>query len=429
MVTTIGHYGKGQYFSSFNTLFTAGSLKQREGNRETNGWLLKITFILKYSPQIISTCSFPLLFQQTVLERGLQARILGAVPAVRHTGPRVSSHWQSSQTSEPNRHCFPKQRPLITENLWRASLGLVGQRALFCTEKHKSRGGMESRFPPHSSHRIDSGVGAPWTFSQGPVFLATFPNRAWNWLLGPPKLIPLPDTDATNICENSGPPEIHKRWDQWSWGSYFKVKSGRIRRNADCKTLFGTLSTMTWNFTAALNGKRGSNTFSDSVWFPFLDIFRKIHDILLSRLVSIVEKVERMNLKAVSGLLFPHRHCPHWQTPIHGHTQAELPWEALPPLKVGLGTFSSAGWKDLKAMFMRSALKCKCLLLTVAFCAYLPYSLRAYHRAWHGLAHNKYSVDEELKEESKNPDSYRSARIAWSWCFCFKPGFVFIHFI
>lgn len=114
-----------------------------------------------------------------------------------------------------------------------------------------------------------------------------------------------------------------------------------------------------------------------------------------------------MNFKAVSVLLFPHRHSSHWQTPIHGHTRAELPWEALPTLKVGLGTFSSACSKDLKAMFMRSALKCKRLLWTVAFCAYPPCILRASHRAWHGLAHNNYSVDEELKVGPKNPDSYR----------------------
>lgn len=48
-----------------------------------------------------------------------------------------------------------------------------------------------------SSNQADCVLGASRTLSQGPEFPAMFPNTIWNWLLITPKLILLPDADAT----------------------------------------------------------------------------------------------------------------------------------------------------------------------------------------------------------------------------------------
>lgn len=55
-------------------------------------------------------------------------------------------------------------------------------------------------------------------------FPATFPNRAWNQLLGAKMLIPWPDPRVA-ISEASGPTESHQRWQATlGWRSYITIK-------------------------------------------------------------------------------------------------------------------------------------------------------------------------------------------------------------
>lgn len=68
---------------------------------------------------------------------------------------------------------------------------------------------------------------------------------------------------------------------------------------------FDSSTTMTFNFPAKFFTRKHR---ANSKWLPFLQIFifRRMYDIVLSRLVLIVGKVEWMNFKAVSSLIFPY---------------------------------------------------------------------------------------------------------------------------
>lgn len=68
---------------------------------------------------------------------------------------------------------------------------------------------------------------------------------------------------------------------------------------------FDSSTTMIFNFTAKFFTRKHR---ANSKWLPFLQIFifRKMYDTVLSRLVLIVGKVEWMNFKAISSLIFPY---------------------------------------------------------------------------------------------------------------------------
>lgn len=159
----------------------------------------------------------------------MQERILGMVAVVRQTWPRVRFYWWSwlkhqslMSTVFPKTTSSHLKTALVKDEFW----SLLSR--AFCSAWGRTRAveRQQAGFPPRPSYQADGAVGASWTFSQGPEFPAMFPNRGWKWLLGTQKLTPLPDTDAANICENSGPLETHKRREgPWDWGGYFKAKS------------------------------------------------------------------------------------------------------------------------------------------------------------------------------------------------------------
>lgn len=66
---------------------------------------------------------------------------------------------------------------------------------------------------------------------------------------------------------------------------------------------FDSSTTMTFNFPAKFFTRKHR---ANSKWLPFLQIFifRRMYDTVLSRLVLIVGKVEWMNFRSVSSLIF-----------------------------------------------------------------------------------------------------------------------------
>lgn len=104
-------------------------------------------------------------------------------------------------------------------------------------------------------------------------FPATFPNRAWNQLLGAKMLIPWPDPRVAS-SEASGPTESHMTGST-RLGKLLYNKLCQIRRSATCKILFASLHTMIWNSTANFFTRKHGLNFSDSASFPSLEIFFK----------------------------------------------------------------------------------------------------------------------------------------------------------